>query len=111
MRIRDGSSDVCSSDLATGYDLKTGRPIENPEARFYRTGKPFIAIPGALGAHNWHPMSYNPKTGLVYIPAQQIPQGYLQDMYELEDRKSVVEGTSVSVRIYLGGPHIIKTNI
>src|SRR3546814_9902265 len=80
MRIRDGSSDVCSSDLATGYDMATGRPIENPEARFYKTGKPFIAIPGALGAHNWHPMSYNPATGLVYIPAQQIPQAYLQDM-------------------------------
>ena len=60
---------------ATGYDMKTGRPIENPDARFYKTGKPFIAIPGALGAHNWHPMSYNPNTGLVYIPAQQIPQG------------------------------------
>src|SRR3546814_1182898 len=32
-------------------------------------------------------MSYNPKTGLVYIPAQQIPQGYLQDMDELDKRK------------------------
>jgi quinohemoprotein ethanol dehydrogenase len=74
---------------ATGYDLATGRPIENPEARFYKTGKPFIAIPGALGAHNWHPMSYNPATGLVYIPAQQIPQGYLQDMTELDRRKVV----------------------
>lgn len=62
---------------AEGYDLETGRPIEKPEARYNKTGEPFIAIPGALGAHNWHPMSYNPKTGLVYIPAQQIPQGYL----------------------------------
>src|SRR3546814_2253367 len=39
-------------------------------------------IPGALGAHNWHPMSYNPATGLVYIPAQQIPQAYPQDRSE-----------------------------
>src|SRR3546814_12520071 len=69
--------------------MATGRPIENPEARFYKTGKPFIAIPGALGAHNWHPMSYNPATGLVYIPAQQIPQDYLQDMDELAKRKVV----------------------
>ncbi len=72
---------------ATGYDMATGRPIENPEARFYKTGKPFIAVPGALGAHNWHPMSYNPATGLVYIPAQQIPQGYLADMNALDKRK------------------------
>jgi quinohemoprotein ethanol dehydrogenase len=26
--------------------------------------------PSAFGAHNWHPMSFSPKTGLVYIPAQ-----------------------------------------
>ena len=34
---------------ATGIDMRTGRPIENPEARFYRTGRPFISIPGAAG--------------------------------------------------------------
>ena len=31
------------------------------------------AIPGPYGAHNWHPMSFNPQTGLVYLPAQGIP--------------------------------------
>ena len=31
---------------ASGYDLATGRPNEAPEARFYRTGKPFLAAPG-----------------------------------------------------------------
>ena len=72
---------------ATGYDLNTGRPIENPDARFYKTGKPFIAIPGALGAHNWHPMSYNPETGLVYIPAQQIPQGYDVPVSEIDKKR------------------------
>src|SRR3546814_19501790 len=77
-------SHVDGINWATGYDLATGRPIENPKARFYRTGKPFIAIPGALGAHNWHPMRYNPKTGMVYIPAQQSPQDYPTDMAELQ---------------------------
>jgi quinohemoprotein ethanol dehydrogenase len=72
---------------ATGIDQKTGRPIENPAARVDKTGKPFIVSPGPLGAHNWHPMSFNPATGLVYIPAQQIPQGYLADMDELDKRK------------------------
>jgi quinohemoprotein ethanol dehydrogenase len=86
-KLIDAKPYVDGINWATGYDLATGRPIENPEARFYKTGKPFIAIPGALGAHNWHPMSYNPKTGLVYIPAQQIPQGYLEDMNELDKRK------------------------
>ena len=31
------------------------------------------AIPGPYGAHNWHPMSFNPQTGLVYLPAQGVP--------------------------------------
>ena len=34
------------------------------------TGKPWIGMPGAGGAHSWHPMAFNPKHGLVYIPAQ-----------------------------------------
>ena len=55
---------------ATGYDAG-GRPIEVPEAR--SPDKPFDSIPGPYGAHNWHPMSYNPQTGLVYLPAQGVP--------------------------------------
>src|SRR5712675_2154268 len=54
---------------ATGYDAN-GRPIEVAEAR---GDKPFDSIPGPYGAHNWHPMSFNPQTGLVYIPAQNVP--------------------------------------
>ncbi len=54
---------------ATGYDEK-GLPIETAVAR---SEKSVDAIPGPLGAHNWHPMSYSPKTGLVYLPAQNIP--------------------------------------
>ena len=55
---------------ATGYDER-GRPIEVAEAR--SPDKSFDSIPGPYGAHNWHPMSYNPQTGLVYLPAQGVP--------------------------------------
>jgi quinohemoprotein ethanol dehydrogenase len=52
---------------AKGLNEANGRPIFNSEA-FY--GADSIAIsPGAAGAHNWSPMSYNPTSGLVYIPA------------------------------------------
>jgi quinohemoprotein ethanol dehydrogenase len=61
---------------ASGVDLKTGRPIENKEARYSETGKPVDIKPGPLGAHNWQPMAFNAKTGLVYIPAQQVPMHY-----------------------------------
>ena len=53
----------------TGFDSKTGRPTINPAARYEVTGKPFIGLPGAGGAHSWQPMSYSPQTGLVYLPA------------------------------------------
>lgn len=55
---------------ATGVDPKTGRPIENPEARYDKTGKPFTGTPGPGGAHSWHPMAYDPAQKLVFIPAQ-----------------------------------------
>jgi quinohemoprotein ethanol dehydrogenase len=61
---------------ASGLDPATGRPNINPEARYEVTGKPFIGMPGALGAHSWTPMSYSPKTGLVYIPANEAAQPY-----------------------------------
>ena len=54
---------------ATGYDAN-GRPIEVPAAR---GEAPYDSVPGPFGAHNWHPMSYNPQTGLVYLPAQGVP--------------------------------------
>ncbi len=59
---------------ATGYDLKTGRPLEDPKAR-YDDGA-YVAIPGALGGHNWQPMAFSPKTGLAYIPAQHAIFSY-----------------------------------
>ncbi len=62
---------------ASGIDIKTGRPIENKAARYGETGKPVDIKPGPLGAHNWQPMAFNPNTGLVYIPAQQVPLTFI----------------------------------
>ena len=55
---------------ATHVDLKTGRPVEVPEARYEITGKAVIVQPTAAGHHNWHPMAFSPETGLIYIPVQ-----------------------------------------
>ena len=52
---------------ATGVDMKTGRPVEAPNAR-YEEAQTQLQIPGPLGSHNWHPMAFSPDTGLVYIP-------------------------------------------
>ena len=62
---------------AYAIDEETGRPIENPEARYVEAGA--VVRPGALGAHNWHPMSFSPLTGLVYVPVQELALGYAHD--------------------------------
>jgi quinohemoprotein ethanol dehydrogenase len=53
---------------ADRIDLATGRPVENPLAR-YPDGKPFEMYPSPIGAHSVESMSFNPRTGLAYIPA------------------------------------------
>ena len=83
---------------ASRIDSETGRPVETPNAR-YQDPNPLVemtpaeqvatlkamtpaeieaafAKPAPYGGHNWHPMSYSPATGLVYIPALDIPFGY-----------------------------------
>jgi quinohemoprotein ethanol dehydrogenase len=52
---------------AKGLNEETGKPIVNPEA--YYGAQSITISPGPGGAHNWAPMSFNPNTGLVYIPA------------------------------------------
>ncbi len=62
-------------DWASRVDLTTGRPVEAPGAR-YENGAQHQQTPGALGGHNWQPMAFSPKEGLVYIPAQTLHMGY-----------------------------------
>jgi quinohemoprotein ethanol dehydrogenase len=64
---------------AKEVDMKTGRPVENPQARELDPQKMFLQQPGPLGGHNWQAMSYHPGTKLVYIPAQENSYPYLHD--------------------------------
>ncbi len=59
---------------ASHVDLKTGRPVESKIARYDTTGA-WIS-PAQAGAHNWHPMAFSPRTGLVYIPGQNNQSFY-----------------------------------
>ena len=51
---------------ATGVDPVTHRPILDTTTDY--TEHPELIHPTAAGGHNWQPMSFSPKTGLVYIP-------------------------------------------
>jgi quinohemoprotein ethanol dehydrogenase len=62
---------------AKRVDLATGRPVES-EGLDYREQMVEVK-PSPFGAHNWQPMSFNPTTGLVYIPAQEVPYFFRLD--------------------------------
>lgn len=65
-----------NQNWASGYNAK-GQAQVLPSA--LDTSKSFDVIPGPYGAHNWMPMSYNPQTGDVYIPAQNVPVTLMKD--------------------------------
>jgi quinohemoprotein ethanol dehydrogenase len=54
---------------ASRIDLKTGRPVFNVARNDYEDGKDKVIFPSPVGAHNWNPMSFSGRSGLVYIPA------------------------------------------
>jgi alcohol dehydrogenase (cytochrome c) len=57
---------------ATGVDLTSGRPTEVPEKRPKFKQRAMDICPNLLGGKNWQPMSFNPQTGLVYIPSLNL---------------------------------------
>jgi quinohemoprotein ethanol dehydrogenase len=60
---------------AKSIDLKTGKPVEDPAARY--KDKLTVVYPAATGAHNWQPMTFDPQTGLAYIPAMDAAQPFI----------------------------------
>ena len=85
---------------ATGVDLETGRPIEVPEKKtgFGRVVREIC--PAAPGGKDWQPSAYSPRTGLLYIPHNNL----CMDMEGLE--ANYVAGTPfVGARVVMyAGP-------
>src|SRR3546814_17802752 len=90
MRISDWSSDVCSSDLVVATDLMQAQLGAIEIQRRVDVGHPDH---GVQVFHAGFPSSIRRSAGVW--PAAR-------------DRKSVVSGKSVSVRVDLGGRRIIK---
>src|SRR3546814_13008033 len=90
MRISDWSSDVCSSDLA----VRLPRP-PHQEAQFPRPVDP---------AHQRR----RPRARPDLLPVYERHQAGWYRARPQGDRKSVVSGKSVSVRVDLGGCRILK---
>src|SRR3546814_19132242 len=105
MRISDWSSDVCSSDLFAAERawllIRMGEPvvarslIQDVDTGNYTPKLLQVAMQAALATGD---------------PAGLCPLGDVIDRYDdhTADRKSVVEGKSVSVRVDIGGRRLIK---
>src|SRR3546814_20329785 len=107
MRISDWSSDVCSSDLAGISSLAPAarsqtdgrldaRSLARKAFRRFDHSRNMPVEPGAM------PGSY------MHTPAPPALHAARPDNDRTQDRKSVVSGKSVSVRVDLGGRRIIK---
>ena len=82
---------------ATHVDLETGRPVEVEGARYEEDR--FNIMPGPWGAHSWHAMSFNPDTGLVYIPTLHMKLGFDDEGIDAEKFQSVPFRGGVGVNI------------
>src|SRR3546814_13520465 len=96
MRISDWSSDVCSSDLAEKEQSRDNRPkgkilMATVKGDVHDLGKHIVGV--VLQCNNYEVIDLG-----VMVPYAKI----------MQDRKSVVQGKSVSVRVDLGGRRIIK---
>jgi PQQ-dependent dehydrogenase (methanol/ethanol family) len=82
-----------------GVDLRTGRLIEEPSKA---TGSGFLATglcPAAPGGKDWQPSAWSPRTGLLYIPHNNL----CMDMEGVE--ANYIAGTpyvGASVKMYPG---------
>src|SRR3546814_13821122 len=98
MRISDWSSDVCSSDLGGPHPSQT-RHEQRPDAACPRYPHPKEARQDCLAdAARCLPVPRLTPCGPVRSPRHPASP----------DRKSVVTGKSVSVRVDLGGRRIIQ---
>ncbi len=83
-----------AANWTKGVDLKTGRPIVNPDVDYTR-GKPVIVFPSGVGGHNFNPMSLSAHTGLVYIPTAHSGQALLQDPDTPHQQERMFAGVQV----------------
>ncbi|MET0279541.1 MAG: c-type cytochrome, partial [Steroidobacteraceae bacterium] len=69
---------VPSANWLTGFDKsKNWAPILNPDANIGKTGKGWFIVP--FQTHVWNPQSFNPQTGLMYLPARYASYGMVSE--------------------------------
>ena len=90
---------VDSTNWASGFDLKTGLPKEDPSKETHYGVTVKNICPSSTGAKEFVPSAFSPRTGLLYIPAHDTCMDYegIEANY--------IEGTpylGASVKMYPG---------
>src|SRR3546814_15465068 len=101
MRISDWSSDVCSSDLWPGEQEPSRSLAATPERRTR------ICLPSSPNSEQRN-VSPSVMEATVQANAPACFSSVLSAEAAEQDRKSVVQGKRVSVRVDLGGRRYIK---
>lgn len=65
-----------STNWASGYDLKTGIPQEDPAKQPHQDKTAQDICPSSTGGKEYVPSSFSPRTGLLYIPAHNTCMSY-----------------------------------
>src|SRR3546814_12737031 len=119
MRISDWSSDVCSSDLGAAGGRSCGgaqvEPVPDLDERGYQIAHHRFVMRRA--GREAQPFGAARHRGIVdrldvdaVFGEQHVAALLGLDRIADQERKSVVEGKSVSVRVDLGGRRVIKKN-
>src|SRR3546814_16359159 len=95
MRISDWSSDVCSSDLLTLHRIALAGQERDDRGR-------------QVGLTHGHALGAGLESAFRKKKGRSSRSGLSVSRLARTDRKSVVEGKRVSVRVDLGGSRIIK---
>jgi alcohol dehydrogenase (cytochrome c) len=84
---------------AKSFDVKTDRAIEDPAKRPRMDFEAKDICPSWMGGKNWQPISFNPSTGLAYIPSNNMCQDmkltnvtYRRGMFYLGNDFKVIPG-------------------
>jgi alcohol dehydrogenase (cytochrome c) len=92
-------------DAFTTIDPETGRPSYDP-AHKPGTGFATPFCPSLWGGKDWPPAAYNPRTGLVYIPANENLCGVLTGREVEYEPGTSFTGASSDLTVQDGADHI-----
>jgi PQQ-dependent dehydrogenase (methanol/ethanol family) len=87
------------TNSSKGVDMKTGRPMMVDEKKPITNRVVREICPAAPGAKDWQPTAFSPRTGLLYIPHQNL----CHDIEAVE--ASYIQGTpyvGANVKMYAG---------